>query len=253
VGTSSKESQAQTNPTLGEPWRPSYPSIWKSIPPTERRFILLAISLAFVQLFVVDVYFRIQELSAINQYLGGQTQSIAIPDGIQYWPFVLSGLVYALLVAASVILVNSSIKSTESIGLSWLGSAWLLASIPLVLDLLIDTFEVKWPIIILFVFAGFRYWKGIKNNSVSFVLAPAVTAIAAADGLGHLGGQFCPATGLDSCSAKAVSDLYLVAMLLFLTYLTLKGRDKRPGWLLIAAAVAIPIAILASVTLGDLF
>jgi hypothetical protein len=209
--------------------------------------------LGFAQLAILDIYFRIQELPAINQYLAGQSSSISISDGIQYWPLVLSGLVYAVLIADSVILVNSRVRGTESIGLSWLGSAWLLASILLVLDLLIDTFEVKWPVIILFVYAGFRYWKGIKNNSVGFILAPAVTAIAAADGLNHLGGQFCPATGLDSCPAKAVSDLYLVVMLLFLTYLTLKGRDKRPGWLLIAAAVAIPIAILASVTLGDLF
>jgi hypothetical protein len=250
VGAAPTDSQTHTNSTPGKP--PDL-SVWNSISSKERRLVLFAIVLAFIQLLLADSYFRLQELPAINQYLAGQASPTFLPDGIQYLPFVASGLVYASLIAFSVIVVNSRGGDNEVIALSWLGSAWLLASIALVLDLLIDTFEVKLPVIILFIYAGLRYWKGSKNNSLSLVLAPAVAAIAAADGMNHLGGQFCSATGLDACSAKAVSDLYLVIMLLSLTYLTLKGRDKRPGWVLIAAAVTIPTVILASTVLGDLF
>jgi hypothetical protein len=251
VEAHARENQPHTDQDAGGPGRLPR-SIWSDLSSDRRRLVLTAIVLGLVQLLLVDVYFRVQELPAINQYLSGQTSSIPFPDGIQYPPFVLSGLVYALLVALSVIVVNERGQRVDP-ELSWLGSAWLLASIPLVLDLLIDTFELKWPVILLFVFAGLRYWRGVKNNALSLVLAPAVAAIAAADGLGHLGGQFCPSSGLDSCPAKAVSDVYLVMMLLVLTYFTLKGRDRRPGWLLVIAAVAIPALLLASFAIGDLF
>lgn len=133
-----------------------------------------------------------------------------------------------MLIAASVILVNSKLKEGSAARLSWLGSAWLLASVVLVLDLMIDTFEVKWPIIILFAYAGLRYWKGVRRNLLSLVLSPAVAVIAALDGVNHFGGQDCVQTGLDACPGKAVSDIYLVIILLLLMYVTLKGLNKGP-------------------------
>jgi hypothetical protein len=85
----------------------------------------------------------------------------------------------------------------------------------------------------------------VRNNSLGFVLAPLVAAIAAVDGIGHVAGSFCQQSGLDSCSAKAVSDTYLVIMLLALMYFTVRGRDERPNPLLILATLLFPILILA--------
>lgn len=170
----------------------------------------------------MDLYFRLQELPAIAQYQQGLPADFIV-DGIQYPPFVLSALVCAACIAGAIILVNSKTSGPGTARLTWLGSAWLLASIFLILDLMIDTFEVKWPVIILFAYVGVRYWKGARRNSLGLVLAPAVTLVAVLDGLNHAGGQDCAQTGLDACPAKAVSDLYLVIILLALTYLTIIG------------------------------
>src|SRR5207249_2234267 len=147
-------------------------------------------------------------------YFSGSTSAIFLPDGILYQPLVLSVLTYSVLVAASVLLVNSRSKGSANLELTLLGSAWILASVPLAFDFLVDSFELKVPVAILFVYAGLRYWKGVRNNPLGFVLAPLVTVIAAVDGMGHLAGSFCQPGGLDACSAKAVSDTYLVMMLL---------------------------------------
>ncbi len=199
----------------------------------------------FAQFVVVDIFFRLQELTLINQYLSGGTPASAIQDGILYQPLVVSMLVYGILVAASVMSVNSGKKNRDDLELTWLGSAWILASIPLLFDFLIDSFELKLPVAVLFIYAGLGYWKGARDNPFSFVLAPLVAFIAAADGIGHLTGSFCQPSGLDACSAKAVSDTYLVIMVLVLMYFTIRGRDERPSMLLILATVLVPIVVLA--------
>lgn len=81
------------------------------------------------------------------------------------------------------------------------------------------------------------------------MLGPLVTIIAAGDGLGQLTGSFCQPSGLDACSAKAVSDTYLVIMLLALMYFTMRGRDERPSLPLILATIIVPILIIASLAL----
>jgi hypothetical protein len=177
--------------------------------------------LAFAQLTVVDVWFRLQEFSLGTKVIGG--------DGITYLPFDLSAVICGVLVAASVLVVALSNRGrTVEHETLQLGNAWMLASVPLVLDNLIDTFEVKIPIIILFVIVGLRYWKGIRNSHLSLMLSPFVALIVAADGLGHLAGNFCGPGGLDACSVKAISDTYLLMIMLVLTYLTIAGRNQRP-------------------------
>ena len=197
-------------------------TVWGSLTAFQRRLITALLVLGFSQLILVDTYFRVQELPQINQYLAGGPLSF-VEDGIGYPPFVLSALACCIMVAASIILVNSHVEGTSNVEPRWLGSAWLLASAVLVVDLLIDTFEIKWPIVILFAFAGIRYWMGSKRNFLPIILAPAVSVIAAVDGVNHLSGQDCVQSGLASCPGKGVSDIYLVIFLLILTYLTLYG------------------------------
>jgi len=194
-------------------------SVWQSLSVSERRFVLGALVIGFSQLILVDLYYRIQELPAINQYYAGMQPTILLESGINYPPFVVSGLVCIALLALPIILVTSQTKQGGASAI-WLGSAWLLATIVLIVDLMLDTFEIKWPVIILFAYAGLRYWRGVKRDSLSLILAPAIAVISGLDGLHHLSGQDCLQTGLDACPAKAVSDIYLVMMLLVLTYLT---------------------------------
>jgi hypothetical protein len=195
-------------------------SAWARLPLLSRRLIVVTIVIAFAQLLLVDVYFRLQELPAINQYLAGQPLNF-IEDGIQYTPMVVSGLIYAILIAITIIYAD--LKARKSGGeLSWIGSLWLIASVALVLDLLIDTFEIKWPVIILFAYTGIRSWKGVRRNWLGLILAPAVAAIAILDGLNHASGQDCVSSGLDACPGKAVSDVYLVLVLMVLLYVTLR-------------------------------
>jgi hypothetical protein len=209
--------------------RSANPTVWDDLTVPQRRFVITAIILGFSQLILVDIFFRVQELPQIHQFLAQGSSPNFIEDGIQYPPFVISGLACGVLIAASAIFVNSKTTKGSPTKLSWLGSAWLLASLVLVLDLMIDTFEVKWPIIILFAYAGLRYWKGVRRNFLSLVLAPTVAVIAALDGLNHFGGQDCVQTGLDACPGKAISDMYLVIILLLLMYVTIKGLDKSSG------------------------
>jgi hypothetical protein len=201
--------------------------------------------LGFLQFVLVDIYFRLQQITLVSKYFAGSTSPIFFPDGILYQPLVLSMLIYSVLLASSVLLVNSGSKGSANLELTLLGSAWILASVPLSFDFLVDSFELKIPMAVFFVYSGLRYWKGVRNNSLGFVLAPLVAAIAAVDGIGHVAGSFCQQSGLDSCSAKAVSDTYLVIMLLALMYFTVRGRDERPNPLLILATLLFPIVILA--------
>ena len=194
-------------------------SAWSSLSYSRQLLVKAMLSIAFVQLLITDIYFRVQELPQIYQYLSGASGITFIEDGIGYPPFVVSALACGVLLAASVAIVNLK-AGRDAFGSSWLGSAWILASGLLVIDLAIDTFEVKWPIIALFVVVGFRSWKGPGRTSLGLILAPAVAAIAFLDGQNHLGGQDCASTGLATCQAKAISDVYLVLGLLVLTYVT---------------------------------
>lgn len=188
---------------------------------------------------ILDVVFRWAEVSG-----GG---AIRAEGGIGYLPFDLAVVAYAVLVVAAVLVVvrSVSVREVESATV-WLGAAWMLASIPLMLDLLVDTAEFKWPVIVLFVVVTFRYWKGARNSHIPLMLAPVMVAIAALDGLGHSSGQFCAPTGLDACPVKALSDVYLVMVFVGLTAVTLAGRNERPQPRMIALGlVAIAVAFAA--------
>ncbi len=232
-----------------EPPAPGSPqTVWDRLTVSERRMASFSLILAVVQFVLVDVYFRIQELPAINAYLSGGAPVEVPSDGIGYFPLVASMLLLAALVAWPVILANQKSGQMAKAGL-FLGSAWILASVPLTFDFLIDSFEPKLAIVALFVFAGTRYWKGSTDNSVAFILAPLVTVIAAGDGFGHLSGLFCSSTGLSSCAAKAVSDAYLVVMLLPLAYFTVAYRDHRPTLFLVLATILTPVLIFLGLSL----
>lgn len=222
-------------------------SDWESISPQRRRLVLTALVLGFSQFVLVDVYFRLQELASINQYLAGSASTEIVGDAIRYPPMVVSFLVYGILIGGSVLWVNSWTKKSANLELVLLGSAWILASIPLAFDFLVDSFELKLPVAVLFIYAGLRYWKGSRNNPYGFILAPLVTFIAAGDGIGHLTGAFCGPTGLDSCSAKAVSDSYLVMMLLALMYFSIRGRDKPPSRRLILVTIVVFATVLGGI------
>ena len=215
-------------------------SVWEGLSQNQRKFIVVSLTVAIVQFVLVDVYFRLQQLSAINGYLSGTTGEIP-GDGITYLPLFLSLLVYGAAAAAPVALANFRAKPGLNPALL-LGSAWILASVALSFDYLVDSFEPKLAIAALFLFVGVRYWRGSADNSMAFILGPLVTIVAAGDGFAHISGLFCSASGLDSCSAKAISDSYLVMMLLPLTYFTVAYRERRPSPMLILAAVLVAIA-----------
>ena len=213
---------------------------WGLLTTRQKRLVSTAIIAGLLQFFAVDFYFRLQQLSIINQYLAGNSGGLP-SDGIRFLPLDASVVAYAALISGSALVVHSKAKNRAGLGFVLLGSAWVLASVPLMFDFLIDSFELKLPIAVLFVYSGVRYWKGNRNNPFSFVLAPLVTIIATLDGISHLSGSFCGQNGLDSCAAKAVSDTYLVIILLGLMYLTMSGRDRRPSLRLILIAVLAPI------------
>jgi len=152
-----------------------------------------------------------------------------VEDGIEYPPFVLSALACGILVMGSIVLVDWKTKRASGSGQFWLGSFWLLASTALVLDLMIDTFEIKWPVIVLFVYVGVRYWKGARRSTPGLIVAPAVALVALIDGMNHISGQDCVSTGLDVCPAKGISDVYLVIILLVLTYVTATSYYRSRG------------------------
>jgi hypothetical protein len=203
----------QTTPPIEQP-------AWEGLPLYSRRLIIVTIVSAFAQLLIVDAYFRLQELPEINQYLAGQPLNF-IEDGIQYPPMVVSGLICAILIAFTIIYADWKVREGGG-SMPWIGSLWMVTSVALVLDLLIDTFEIKWPVIILFAYTGLRSWKGAEHNWLGLILAPTVIVIAALDGLNHASGQDCVSGGLDACPGKAVSDIYLVFILFVLLYVTLR-------------------------------
>ena len=208
-------------------------TIWDSISTTRRNLVLSALILGFSLFVLVDVFYRIQYLA---HGWGG--------DGILYLPLDLSAVGFASLVIFSVlsVILSSGPKNADPVALR-LGAAWLLVSIPLVFDFLVDSFEARLPVVLLFIIVGIRYWKGHRKSYLSLILSPLVVFVAAADGLGHLQGNFCPPPGIDACSSKAVSDTYLVMVLLLLTFITIAGRSKRPG--LVPLLIAVLLAALA--------
>jgi hypothetical protein len=202
---------------------------WDSILPAHRRFITAALVVGFASMVLTDVLLRLQLFTA------GPSPSA----GIEFFPMDLWAFSFGGALIASVGLVFRFSSGTPDRKPLLLGSLWLLALIPLSVDYLIDSFEVKIPVMVLFAFAAVQYWKGSVDNPYAFVLAPLVSIIVVGDGLGHLGGAFCPPTGLDSCSAKAVSDLYLSLIMIGLTIVTLTSRSRRPSRNLIVATVLV--------------
>lgn len=164
-----------------------------------------------------------------------------IKQAILYPPFQLTAVVYSGLTVLSVLAcIRSSRGSKIDPETFRLGTAWMLASIPLVMDYMTDTFEPKLAVIAVFLIVGVRYWNGARNSYLSLVAAPLMVVIASLDGLFHLFGNFCSATEFVSCSVKGVSDVYLAMIFLVLTYMTIADRRERMGMkeLIIVVVVA---------------
>lgn len=194
-------------------------TVWARLPVSRRRFVVLAAIAGFLLLALGTAWFAVL-------VLGGA----AATDGIAFLPLGLAELAYAALIGASVLLVLRAAGSDPEVrSLARLGTLWALASIPLNFDYLLDSFPPKLAISALFVVVAVRYWKGDRNGYLSLLLAPLTAIIALADGLGHIAGNFCTASAaLDACPAKAVSDLYLVMLLVGVIGVTLVGRTQRP-------------------------
>jgi len=166
-------------------------------------------------------------------------------EGLRSAPLVASSTFFSGLVITSVLLVNRKSKEVTDRKLVWLGNSWMLVTIPLVFDFLVDSYYGKPVVIVFFALIGFRYWRGIRNTSLGFVISIFTSALVAGDGLGHLKGGHCVPTGFTGCPVKAVSDLYLLMMLLPLTYVTISSRSKRPSLpiLLLTAFLSISVFI----------
>jgi hypothetical protein len=214
--------------------------LWSTITTSTRRIVLAALSIGFLSLILVDVLFRTQEFVA-----GGVRQAIL------YTPFQLTAVAYSGLTVLSVLTcIRFSRGSKIEPETLHLGTAWMLASIPLIMDYLIDTFEPKLPVIALFLILGVRYWSGTRNSYLGLVTAPLMVVIASLDGLFHLLGNFCSATEFVSCSVKGVSDVYLTMIFLVLTYMTISGRNRRPGVKELVLVVVVALLVLLGLSLG---
>jgi hypothetical protein len=164
-------------------------------------------------------------------------------EGIEHIPLEISTVVFSAIIVASVFLVNRESKEVADRGLVWLGDAWMLLTIPFVFDFLIDSFYGKPLIMGLFAIVGILYWKGRRNNPLGFVVSFFTAAIVAGDGLGHLKGGHCVPTGITGCPVKAVSDFYLLMVLLPLTYATVATRDRRPSLPILLLTVFLAVSV----------
>lgn len=211
-------------------------SVWGRLASSQRRFALLAVVLGSASVLVGIAW-------ASAAILAGAPAG----DLILFPPSVVSVVVYAALIGtAALVVARSAGADPEMQSLARLGAMWALASIPLMFDFLIDSFPGKVLINLLFVVAGVRYWKGLRNSYLSLLLAPLTALIAMADGFGHLLGNFCSAgSALDACPAKAVSDFYLVMLMIGLTAVTLMARSQRPDFVKLALYVLAIVAVLA--------
>lgn len=231
-------STGRTDPFVEGEKAPS--QLWGTIPTSRRRVVLAASLIGFLSLILVDVLFRMQESVA-----GGIKQAILYP------PFQLTAVVYSGLTVLSVLAcIRSSRGSKIDPETFRLGTAWMLASIPLIMDYLIDTFEPKLPVIALFLIIGVRYWSGTRNSFLSLVTAPLMVVIASLDGVFHLLGNFCSATEFVSCSVKGVSDIYLTMIFLVLTYMTISGRSKKLGVREMVLVAVVVLLVLLGLSLG---
>jgi hypothetical protein len=225
-------SAAAPPPSSSESAQPA-PSItaWRALSPAGRKLVLSALALAPALLVVAGIAYAQQDAP------GGITEAIRYP------PLIVTALAYTGLVCAAIALgLRSGAASGVSGKTFWLGVAWLLASVPLVLDILLDTFELKLLVIALFLAIGITYWRGNQNSSLALFVAPFMVIVVVGDGLSHLvGGSFCGEVGIQSCSVKAVSDIYLFMIMLVLTFLTLYVRDRMPS---------LPQAAVVTVLLG---
>ena len=215
------------------------PELWRTLTPFKRKLILAAFSIGFLSLILADILFRTQD-----SIPGGVNQAIL------YTPFQLTAISYSGLALFSIITGMRSIRGSrvEPVTLR-LGTAWVVASIPLIIDYMIDPFEPKIPVVALFLFVGVRYWSGARNSYLGLVTAPLMVAIASLDGLFHLMGNFCSATAFDSCSVKGISDVYLTMIFFTLTYMTIAGRSRRMG----VKELVIVIAVAGLIILGLAF
>ena len=194
-------------------------SVWTRLTGSERRFVLLAFTLGLALVLATTAWWALDLLAR-----GGSG------DGILFPPMVFAlGMYTALVGIASVLPVRAAGADREIQGLARLGAVWALASIPLMFDYLLDSFPGKLLVNALFLVVGIRAWKGLRNSFLSLFLAPLTALIAVADGLGHMAGSFCAVgRALDACPAKAVSDFYLVMLLVVVTAVTLRSRTQRP-------------------------
>ncbi len=128
-------------------------SVWTRLPRTHSRFVLLG----FIPGIVLIV--------AGSAGWGLEIQATGfVGDGILYLPLDLAVAAYAALMGISVLLaVRAAAADHEVQSLARLGGIWVLASIPLMFDFLIDSFPGKLLINVLSVLAGIRYWKGLRN------------------------------------------------------------------------------------------
>lgn len=216
-------------------------SVWESLPKFTRRFVLAVLAIGILAFVVVDVRFRLLYLP------GPVSQQVA--DGILYPPLDVAVGFYGVMVAASILMVVSSTKGAAHRDLLGVGSAWFAVTVPLLFDQLVDSFEVKLIIVLLFLYTGTLYWKGRRNNLFGLLLAPLTAAVAAGDALYHIGGSFCGGAGSSPCLAKAVSDVYLVMILLALGYLTIRARNEKLGRNSIVTLIIVALALFAGLLL----
>ncbi len=168
-----------------------------------------------------------------------------ISEGIESLPLGALSVIFSVLVIVSVAIATSKSKRIAGKELIWVGNLWMLSTIPLTFDYLIDSFDGKVIIIALFALAGFLYWKGVRNNWLGFMTSIVTTTLVAGDGLGHLRGEHCISSGFTACPVKAVSDFYLFMVLLILSYGTVSIRDRRPNLytLLLTAFIAVSLFV----------
>lgn len=207
---------------------------WERLPTSLRQFVLVAAIAGPAFVGAMTVWWAVIVLGSGSE-----------ADGIRFLPLVLSVVAYGILIGVAALLVaRSAGPDPGDLALARLGNVWVLASIPLMFDFLIDSFPGKLAINVLFLVAGIRYWKGRRNSYLSLLLAPLTALIAVADGFGHLQGAFCSGSALDACPAKAVSDFYLVMILLGVTAVTVTGRTERPDPRKLVLAVLAIVVVL---------
>jgi len=135
---------------------------------------------------------------------------------------------------------------------TFLGNWWVLVIIPVLLDDLYDGFTGHTVITILYIYVAFRFWQGRENAWRWGCVVGVLTAwFAALDGMGHfLDGL---GTGMLGGLLRGTSDLFILMLLLPLTYNTLLYAARKSYLMasLIVGAVGGPLmAVFVSVPGG---